>query len=144
MWSANLSMDDCIFCAIALKRAPASVVYQDEATVAFLDIHPIARGHTLVIPREHCPTLFELSAIAGDVVMRTVVRVASALREELAPDGLNLLQSNGRVAGQTIFHFHFHLVPRWRNDGLFLPRHALAEAPRADLTELANALRQRL
>jgi histidine triad (HIT) family protein len=137
-------MDDCIFCAIASNHAPASIVYQDEKTVAFLDIHPIARGHTLVIPREHCADLFELSASEGDLVLRTVVKVATALRNELEPDGLNLLQSNGRAAGQTIFHFHFHLVPRWRGDGLFLPRHALVEAPRTDLTELADSLRQRL
>jgi histidine triad (HIT) family protein len=137
-------MDECIFCAIASNRAPASIVYQDESTVAFLDIHPIARGHTLVIPREHCANLFELSAASGDVVMRTTVKVASALREELKPDGLNLLQSNGRAAGQTIFHFHLHLVPRWRDDGLFLPRHALAEAHRADLAGLATALQHRL
>ena len=137
-------MIDCIFCAIAAKRAPASIVYQDEATVAFLDIHPIARGHTLVIPREHCANLFELSPSAGDVVMRATVKVASALREELVPDGMNLLQSNGHTAGQTIFHFHFHLVPRWRNDGLFLPRHAPGEAARTDLTELATALQLRL
>jgi histidine triad (HIT) family protein len=137
-------MDNCIFCAIASNLAPASIVYEDEATVAFLDTHPITRGHTLVIPREHCANLFELSTSACDVVMRTAVKVASALREELKPDGLNLLQSNGRAAGQTIFHFHFHLVPRWRNDGLFLPRHALGESSRAELTELATALQQRL
>lgn len=109
-----------------------------------MDIHPITRGHTLVIPRRHCADLFELTAGAGNEVMRTTVKVANALREELEPDGLNLLQSNGHAAGQTVFHFHFHLVPRWRNDGLFLPRHALAEADRSSLSDIAAALKQRL
>lgn len=112
--------------------------------MAFMDIHPITRGHTLVIPRDHCANLFELTPGAGDVVMRTAVHVANAIRDELKPDGLNLLQSNGPAAGQTVFHFHFHLVPRWRNDGLFLPRHSLAEADRSNLSQIANALKQRL
>ncbi len=137
-------MDDCIFCAIAASRAPASIVYQDETSVAFLDIHPIARGHTLIIPREHCADLFDLTNGAGEAVIRAAAKVARALRSELKPDGLNMLQSNGRAAGQTVFHFHFHLVPRWRNDGLFLPRHALAAADRSELAELATVLRQRL
>jgi histidine triad (HIT) family protein len=137
-------MADCIFCAIASNRAPASIVYQDESTIAFLDIHPISKGHTLVIPREHCANLYELSADAGEMVMRTTVKVAEALRDVLKPDGLNLLQSNGQAAGQTVFHFHFHLVPRWRDDGLFLPRHTLGEAQRSHLIELATALRRRL
>jgi histidine triad (HIT) family protein len=137
-------MDDCIFCAIATHRAQASIIFQDDRTVAFLDIHPIARGHTLIIPRDHCANIYELSDGAGESVIHAAAKVARALREELKPDGMNVLQSNGRAAGQTVFHFHFHLVPRWRNDGLFLPRHALSEADRSDLTELATTLRQRL
>lgn len=137
-------MDDCIFCAIATSRAPASIVFEDEATLAFLDINPITRGHTLVIPREHCPDLFALSPAVGGLVMTTAAKVAGALREELKPDGLNILQSNGRAAGQTVFHFHLHLVPRWRDDGLFLPRHALARASRSELATLAASLRGRL
>ncbi len=137
-------MDDCIFCAIAAHQATASIIYEDEETLAFLDLHPLVRGHTLVIPRLHCANIFELKDGVGDAVMRTAIRIASALRAELAPDGLNLLQSNGRAAGQTVFHFHFHLVPRWSQDALFLPHHPLREAERTDLNELATALRSRL
>lgn len=140
----SLPVDDCIFCNIASKKAPSAIVFEDDATVAFLDIHPIARGHTLVIPRQHCANLYELTPNLGEVVMQTTVRVATALREELKPDGFNLLQSNGHAAGQTIFHFHFHLVPRWQGDGLFLPRHSLGESDRSNLNALANAIRQRL
>ncbi len=134
-------MEECIFCAIAAHRAHAAVIYEDEQSVAFLDLHPIARGHSLVIPREHCANLFDLTDAAGSAVMRTTVKVAGALQRELAPDGLNLLQSNGRAAGQTVYHFHFHLVPRWSKDGLFLPHQPPAVANREELAALAGALR---
>ncbi len=133
-----------MFCAIAAHRAPASIVYEDETSLAFLDIHPLAPGHTLVIPREHCSGIFELSEPAGQAVMQATTRVARALRDELTPDGLNLLQSNGRAAGQTVFHFHFHVVPRWAWDGLFVPRHPPGLAERNDLEHLAKALRERV
>ncbi len=137
-------MAECIFCAIAEHRAPAAMLYEDEASLAFLDIHPLARGHTLVIPREHCANVFELSTTAGEAVMHATIKVARLLQQGLEPDGLNLLQSNGRAAGQTVFHFHFHLVPRWSTDGLFLPRHPLAQAERSELDALAGSLRSRL
>lgn len=137
-------MEPCIFCAIAEHRAPASLVYEDAESLAFLDTHPIARGHTLVIPRAHCADIFELSDDAGRAVMQAAIRVARALRQELQPEGMNLLQSNGRGAGQKVFHFHFHLVPRWEHDGLFLPRHAPTPADRRELDRMAAALRRGL
>ncbi len=117
---------------------------EDAETVAFLDIHPLTNGHTLVIPREHAATVFELSPTAGEAVMRATIKVARALREQLQPDGLNLLQSNGRAAGQTVSHFHFHLVPRWNQDGLFLPHHPPVRAEQEVLAPLAMALREHL
>ncbi len=137
-------MEDCIFCAIAEHQAPASLIYEDATTLAFLDIHPLTRGHTLVIPRQHSANLFDLDPEAGAAMMRATIKVARALREELSPEGLNLLQSNGRAAGQTVFHFHFHLVPRWSKDHLFLPPHPPVEAGRDGLEELALALRRRV
>ncbi len=137
-------MADCIFCAIAAHRAPAALICEDEHTLAFLDIHPIARGHTLVIPREHCADIFDLTHEAGCAVMAMAARVARALKGQLAPDGMNLLQSNGRPAGQTVFHFHFHVVPRWADDRLFLPHHPLRQAEPGDLEQLAGLLRHGL
>ncbi len=133
-------MEECVFCTIAAHRAPAAIIYEDEDSLAFLDIHPLTRGHTLVIPREHCANVFELTTAAGEAVMRATIKVARALRQELQPDGLNLLQSNGRAAGQTVYHFHFHLVPRWSKDGLFLPPHPFPVADREELSALAAAL----
>jgi histidine triad (HIT) family protein len=137
-------MEGCIFCAIASHREPASILYEDELSLAFLDVFPIARGHSLVIPKQHYSDLYDLTQDAGKADFNAVARTAKALRAELAPDGMNVLQSNGRAAGQTIFHFHFHIVPRWSGDKLFLPPHAKALAPRSELDELAAAVSGRL
>ena len=113
---------NCIFCAIAEGRAPAEVVFEDEETIAFMDTNPANPGHTLVIPKRHARDIYELDEGAAAAVMRTAVRVARAIRAALQPDGLNLLQSNGRAGGQVIFHFHLHIIPRWYGDGLRLAR----------------------
>lgn len=137
-------MDNCIFCAIVERRAPASVVYEDATTLAFLDLHPSARGHTLVISKAHFENVFELEDGAGDGILRTVARVARGMRRALEPDGLNVLQANGRVAGQSVFHLHFHLIPRWAGDHLPVPRHPERAAERSDLDELAQQIRKQI
>lgn len=132
---------DCVFCAIVAGRVPATIVYEDEETVAFLDIHPSARGHTLVIPRAHYENVFELPPDAGRAVMQTLTRVARGLRAALDPEGMNVMQANGRAAGQTVFHVHFHLMPRWAGDRLPVPRHPVETASQAQLQELAAMIR---
>ncbi len=110
---------NCIFCAIAAKRAPSALVFENAKALAFLDLRPIVEGHTLVIPKQHCRNLFDFDeAVAGDV-MRVARVVARALRIAQKADGMNLFQSSERAAGQEVFHFHFHLVPRFVGDGLF-------------------------
>jgi histidine triad (HIT) family protein len=109
---------NCTFCAIAAKCAPAAMVYEDADVVAFLDIHPITEGHTLVIPRKHCRNLFDFDDASGKGIMHASRAVARALRAALNADGMNLFQSSERAGGQDVFHFHFHLVPRLLNDGL--------------------------
>jgi len=117
--------NSCIFCAIAAGQAPAIVVYEDEHTMAFMDIKPATRGHLLVIPRRHSRDLFDVSAEDLQHVMRTVQRVARAADRALQPDGLNLMQSNRIAAFQSVYHFHVHLIPRWFGDGIVPPwRHA--------------------
>ena len=112
---------DCIFCKIASGELPAHKLFEDERTVAFLDLFPGTRGHALVIPRAHAQDLAELAPADRDAVMATAQRVAGALRSELGAEGLNLHQSNGEAAGQVIFHFHMHLLPRRKGDGLRSP-----------------------
>jgi histidine triad (HIT) family protein len=109
---------NCIFCAIAAKRAPASIVYESDEAMAFLDIQPVVEGHTLVIPKKHCRNIFDLDDESGKAVMRASRIVARALRETFNADGLTILQSNERAGGQAVFHYHAHLAPRFYNDGL--------------------------
>ena len=112
---------ECIFCKIVAGELPATVVASDERALAFLDISPATRGHTLVIPRAHAPDIHEVQTedlVASIVLAR---RVASRARERLGADGVNLLQSSGRAAWQTVFHFHIHVIPRYAGDPLRLP-----------------------
>jgi histidine triad (HIT) family protein len=113
--------DDCIFCAIVRGDAPATKVDEDEHTIAFMDIHPWTRGHALVIPREHHENLHEIPEETLDHVMRAAKRLAASVRDNLGADGVNLLNSTGRAAWQTVFHFHVHVIPRYEGDPLELP-----------------------
>src|SRR5512142_2340162 len=113
---SRLVPDACVFCAIVAGTASAEVVYEDAQTLAFLDIAPLARGHVLVVPREHVGALWELADDLAAAVMRTTVRLAGAVDAAFDPDGINLFHSTGAAAGQTVFHLHLHVVPRWRGD----------------------------
>jgi histidine triad (HIT) family protein len=108
---------DCVFCQIRDGQIPSTRVYEDDRTIAFMDINPLNEGHTLVIPRVHAATLFEADDADLGAALATAKRVAVAIRQALHPDGLNLLQANGAAAFQSVPHFHFHLVPRFTGDG---------------------------
>jgi len=108
----------CIFCRIARHEAPAHIVYEDDRTAAFLDINPVSRGHTLVVPKWHYRDLFAIPGEELQAVILTAQRVAHALIEGLGATGGNVLHASGAVAGQTVFHFHLHLIPRREGDGL--------------------------
>ncbi|HEV8531310.1 MAG TPA: HIT family protein [Methylomirabilota bacterium] len=110
-------MPDCVFCMIRDGKIPSAKVYDDQRTLAFMDINPLSRGHCLVVPKAHAATLYEAEAEDLKAVMGTAKKVAGAIRKALNPDGLNLLQANGAAAFQSVPHFHLHLIPRWTNDG---------------------------
>ena len=112
---------DNIFARILRGEIPAVKVYEDTETLAFMDVMPQAPGHTLVIPKAAAENIFELSVDAGAAVMRTVQIVAPAVRNAMGADGIMLNQFNGPAAGQTVFHFHVHIVPRF--DGVPLRQH---------------------
>jgi histidine triad (HIT) family protein len=112
---------DCIFCEIVAGRSPAHVVAEDERTMAFMDINPLVRGHVLVVPRAHATQLWEMTFEDGQALMRVTQRVADAVHRALEPDGINLLHATGEAAGQTVFHVHLHVVPRWFDDGFRPP-----------------------
>ena len=112
---------DCIFCKIVAGELPARIVEEDERTIAFMDIAPATRGHVLVIPRAHSRDLFEADAEDVRAIAATAQRVAGRMRERLGADGVNLLNSSGPAAWQTVFHLHMHVIPRYRDDPLRLP-----------------------
>ncbi len=108
---------NCVFCGVKDGSVPAFKVFEDEKTVAFMDINPVNDGHLLVIPKSHAENLFDLSEDDLKAVASAVQQVARAVKAALNPDGMNLLQANGRAAFQSVPHFHIHVVPRWENDG---------------------------
>ncbi len=110
-------MADCVFCMIRDGKIPSAKVYDDQRTLAFMDINPLSRGHCLVVPKAHAATLYDAEAEDLKAAIATAKKVAGAIRKTLNPDGLNLLQANGAAAFQSVPHFHLHLIPRWTNDG---------------------------
>ncbi len=112
---------DCIFCKIVAGELPAQIVDEDERTIAFMDIAPATRGHALVIPREHARDLLVVSAEDLQATMLAAQRLARRAGERLGADGVNLLNSCGAAAWQTVFHFHIHVIPRYDGDPLRLP-----------------------
>ncbi len=109
--------EECLFCRIVRGDLPSHMVYEDEYTYAFLDINPVSRGHTLVIPKNHAETLDEMTEEDAAAVFRTVRRLTETVENSLQPDGINLLQNNGKAAGQEVKHVHVHIIPRYGQDG---------------------------
>lgn len=107
----------CLFCQIAAREIPASVVYENEQVLAFLDIKPVNPGHTLVIPKKHYANLEEIPAAELSAVMAAVKTVGALLKERLGVIGYNVIENNDPVAGQVINHLHFHIIPRQAGDG---------------------------
>jgi histidine triad (HIT) family protein len=112
---------DCIFCRIVAGELPSTIVDEDERTVSFMDISPATRGHVLVVPRAHSPDLLAVAPEDLEAVAMAAQRLARRAKERLGADGVNLLNSCGAAAWQTVFHFHVHMIPRYRDDPLRLP-----------------------
>ena len=135
-----MSDQDCIFCAIIAGDIPAQIVDEDERTVAFMDINPATRGHALVVPRRHARDLLEIEPDDLGATILAAQRLARKMPEQLGADGVNLLNSCGRAAWQTVFHFHIHVIPRYQGDPLTLPW-TPAEGDAQEIAEAAEALR---
>ena len=114
-------MSDCIFCRIAAGELPATIVAEDERTIAFMDIRPATRGHALVIPRAHATDVHDIDPEDLAAVAVAAKRLAARMLDALGADGVNLLNSSGAAAWQTMFHFHLHVIPRYAGDPLRLP-----------------------
>ncbi len=104
--------EDCIFCKIVRKETSASIVYEDEHVLAFMDIRPVSEGHTLVIPKQHFADIFEIPEKLNAFTNRVVKKVAIAVKKATNADGVSIIQQNGRAANQDVFHLHVHIIPR--------------------------------
>ncbi|NEU31514.1 HIT family protein [bacterium LRH843] len=133
---------NCIFCKIVNGDIPAAKVYEDEKVLAFLDISQVTKGHTLVIPKSHQKDVFELSADGASDLFSVVPKIANALKQTFSPEGLNIVNNNGEVAGQTVFHYHIHLIPRYgQGDGFgAVWKDHSSDYTGGDLQEIARAV----
>ena len=110
-------MENCIFCKIAAGEIPSNTIYEDDDFRVILDLGPATKGHALVLPKNHYADLFEIPEDVLADAAKVAKKVAGTMKEKLSCDGLNLVQNNGEAAGQTVMHFHLHIIPRYANDG---------------------------
>ena len=108
---------NCIFCKIANGEIPSRTLYEDDDFRVILDLGPASKGHALILPKEHYANLYELPDSTAGEVMKLARKMAVQMTERLGCEGFNLVQNNGKLAGQTVFHFHMHLIPRYQDDG---------------------------
>lgn len=109
-------MDNCIFCKILAGEIPSTTVYEDDDFKAILDVNPAARGHVIILPKKHAANIYELPDEDASKVMVVAKKIATAVRDAFHCDGVNILQNNGEAAGQTVFHLHVHVIPRFEGD----------------------------
>lgn len=114
-------MENCIFCKIANGEIPSYTIYEDETFRVILDLNPASPGHMLILPKQHYENLYELPEETAAAAMVLAKRLAAAAREALHPDGLNIIQNNGAAAGQSVMHYHLHVIPRYKGVGSFEP-----------------------
>lgn len=133
--------DDCIFCKIANGVIPSQTLYEDDDFRVIFDISPATKGHALILPKEHADNLFELSDEQAEKVFILAKKVAKALKEVCGADGFNIIQNNGECAGQTVFHFHMHLIPRYEGDGA-IELWKAGKSTEEELVELKNKVKE--
>ena len=135
-----MKKEDCIFCKLANGEIPTNAIYEDDDFKVILDMGPATKGHALILPEEHYANLFELPEETASKVMVLAKRQATKMKERLNCQGFNLVQNNGECAGQTVMHFHYHLIPRYENDNqniLWKPTSPSAE----ELKEICECLK---
>ena len=136
-------MSDCVFCKIVEGQIPSTKVYEDGMTLAFMDIGQVNPGHVLVAVKPHVENIYGLDDKLAAAVFQTATRVARAVKKVFAPEGVTLYQANGPAAGQTVYHFHLHIVPRYDKDGMHLTWPA-KNPPREKLEEYREKIRVKL
>ncbi len=130
---------DCIFCRLANGEIPTNAIYEDDAFKVILDMSPATKGHALILPKCHAADLYGLSEETAGKVFVLAKKIAAVMSEKLGCDGLNVMQNNGEAAGQTVFHFHMHLIPRYKNDNQKIGWKPM-EADKKELEEIRDLL----
>lgn len=133
---------DCVFCKIVKGEIPCFKLFEDENVLAFLDIKPFTKGHTLVIPKIHSNDIFDTDEEILKKIIVAAKYISEKIKNSLSADGIRLSQSNGRAAGQEVMHFHLHVIPRYRDDGLSANPTATLHLPQADFEELKTLAKE--
>ena len=136
-----MNKEECIFCKIINKEIPSKIIYEDEKTLAFLDIYPINPGHTIVIPKKHFQNIEDIAEDTLCELILSVKKIALLIHKKLGIEGYNILQNNFKAAGQVINHFHIHIIPRYKTDEKFklkIPRNQTTDQ---DLTKILDKLK---
>ncbi|MBQ2936095.1 MAG: HIT family protein [Lachnospiraceae bacterium] len=131
--------NNCIFCKIAAGEIPSKTIYEDDKFRVILDLGPATKGHALILPKNHYANLYELPEDTAGDVMKLAKKMATVMTEKLGCQGFNLMQNNGETAGQTVFHFHMHLIPRYENDGQEI-NWKLGSPTQEELEEIKNLI----
>lgn len=138
-------MENCIFCKIAKREIDSAKVWENDKVFCFLDINPISKGHTLVISKQHYENVFDIPVDELKEVISAAKSLSIRIKEIFKADGINLINSSGKIADQEVFHFHFHIIPRYKNDGLEMSKWCQSKTYKAgnkELKELAEEIRK--
>ena len=138
-----MKKDDCIFCSFANGDIPVDAIYEDDLVKVIFDAGPASEGHVLIIPKSHADGIYDLTDEQAERIFAVAVKVSNALKKAFEPDGLNVVQNNGEIAGQTVFHFHMHLIPRYKGDGVNVgwnPKELTDDARQEMLEKVKNCL----
>ena len=130
---------DCIFCDIINGKSEAEIIYEDENIISFLDIRPVNYGHTLVVPKKHYDNFLSLTSTELNYLINGLQTISRAVEKSVKADGFNIVVNSGKAAGQTVFHFHFHIIPRFTNDFSFSPN--FKKYSNGSMKEFANKIR---
>jgi len=142
--------ESCNFCKVVSGENPASIVYEDGNVLAFMDLHPANIGHTLVVPKEHWETIYDVPEEVLADLFAVVKRISVAVEKAVGAEGISILQFNGRASGQSVMHFHVHVIPRFRGDaiskliGAMLGPTGFEKAARENLDEIARKIKENL
>lgn len=136
-------MDNCVFCKIIAGSIPSTTVYEDDDFKAIMDVSPAAKGHIIILPKKHVANIYEMDDDMASKVLIVAKKIAGAVKDELQCAGLNIIQNNGEVAGQTVFHYHMHIIPRNQGDNVKVTWEP-GSYQDGEATRIASALKKRM